>query len=231
MPTRQVAAPTRHAASHAGQVATPARQASVIPAPDGAVSSDGRLARGERTRLRVAEALISLLQHGTPQPTAKAVAARAGVSLRLVFHHFEDMDAVYRAVIAVQAQRHWDHLRPVPATLDLVERVERTVRRRGRLYDAVAPVRRTSVPLAAHSPDVADWIRSTNAVLRDHVAFTFGPELARVGDDGSDVLDALDMAASWETWERLRRDQHLSRTAAHRVTARTLLALLTTVDS
>jgi len=207
------------------QVTTPTRQVSVIPAPDGAVSPDGRLARGERTRLRVAEALISLLQEGTPQPTAKAVAARAGVSLRLVFHHFEDMDAVYRAVAAVQAQRHWDHLRPIPPSLDLAERVDRTVRRRGRLYDTVTPVRRASMPLVAHSPDVANWIASCNALLRDHITVTFGPELERAGDD-PDLLDALDAASSWEGWERLRRQQHLSRPAALRVVARTLRSLL-----
>jgi AcrR family transcriptional regulator len=207
----------------------PPRKPKVIPAADGAVSSDGRLARGERTRLRLAEALISLLNDGTPQPTAKAVAARAGVSLRLVFHHFEDIDAIYRAVIAVQAQRYWDHLKPIAPSLPLAERAERTARRRGRLYDAVAPVRRTSATLAPQSPDVAEWVATTNALLRSHITVTFAPELERAGSDRDDLLDALDVSASWEVWERLRSGQRLSRSAAQCVMARLLLDLLAPV--
>ena len=57
---------------------------------------DGRVARGQRTRRSVAEALMELLRAGETDPTAKAVALRAGVSLRLVFHHFADMDDLYQ---------------------------------------------------------------------------------------------------------------------------------------
>ncbi|MGH9090233.1 MAG: TetR/AcrR family transcriptional regulator, partial [Acidimicrobiales bacterium] len=117
---------------------------------------DGRVARGERTRVRVAEALISLLEEGEHQPTAKMVARRAGVSLRLVFHHFEDMDALYRAVMVLQWQRYWAKLRDVPPDLSLDHRIDRTVRQRGRLYDAIGPVRRAAVPMTARSDDLAE---------------------------------------------------------------------------
>src|SRR5271155_5351046 len=66
---------------------------------------DGRVARGQRTRRSVAEALMQLLRDGESDPTAKAVARRAGVSLRLVFHHFADMDDLYRFVAALQLRR------------------------------------------------------------------------------------------------------------------------------
>jgi len=213
----------------------PTSRAALIPASDGAVSADGRLARGERTRLRVAEALISLLEEGDPRPTAKAVATRAGVSLRLVFHHFEDMDAVYRAVITLQARRHWDRLRPVPPSLPLHQRIERTVRRRAGLFDAVSPVRRVSVSLAVRSADVAASLAETGELLRGLLTVTFAAELEAAGQgtggvldtlDAADLLDALDAAASWEAWERLRRVQHLSNAAAQRVVTRTMSALL-----
>jgi AcrR family transcriptional regulator len=213
----------------------PTSRAALIPASDGAVSADGRLARGERTRLRVAEALISLLEEGDPRPTAKAVATRAGVSLRLVFHHFEDMDAVYRAVITLQARRHWDRLRPVPPSLPLHQRIERTVRRRAGLFDAVSPVRRVSVSLAVRSADVAASLAETGELLRRLLTVTFAAELETAGQgtagvldalDAADLLDALDAAASWEAWERLRRVQRLSNAAAPRGVTRTMSALL-----
>ncbi len=68
---------------------------------------DGRVARGQRTRRNVAEALMDLLRAGETDPTAKTVARRAGVSLRLVFHHFADMDDLYQFVAALLLRRQW----------------------------------------------------------------------------------------------------------------------------
>ena len=71
-------------------------------------------ARAERTRAKIAQAVIDLLGSSRQPPTAKQVAARAGVSVRLVFHHFEDMDALYNAVAQAQIERHWRSVRAVP---------------------------------------------------------------------------------------------------------------------
>ena len=68
-------------------------------------ATDGRVARGQRTRRNVAEALMELLREGDQEPTARAVAQRAGVSLRLVFHHFTEMDDLYHYVAALQLRR------------------------------------------------------------------------------------------------------------------------------
>jgi TetR/AcrR family transcriptional regulator, regulator of autoinduction and epiphytic fitness len=188
--------------------------------------TDGRVARGERTRVKVADALISLLEEGETAPTAKMVAQRAGVSLRLVFHHFEDMDSLYRAVMVLQAQRYWARLRDVPPELPLSHRVDRTVRQRGRLYDAIGPVRRAAVPLASRSEDLAQALAESSSLLRGRLELTFGPELEAAGADAGDLFEAIDVAASWEVWERLRLGQQLSAVAARRVMARTLAALL-----
>src|SRR5208282_909869 len=56
---------------------------------------DGRLARSARTRHAVVDALLDLLGEGDLRPTAARIADRAGVSLRLVFHHFDDLEAIY----------------------------------------------------------------------------------------------------------------------------------------
>ena len=73
-------------------------------------ASDGRVARGQRTRRNVADALGQLLRDGDPDPTAKAIAEQAGVSLRLVFHHFSDMDDLYLYVAVLQLRRQWSDL-------------------------------------------------------------------------------------------------------------------------
>jgi AcrR family transcriptional regulator len=188
-------------------------------------STDGRLARGERTRVKVADALISLLEEDDAAPTAKMVAQRAGVSLRLVFHHYDDMDDLYRAVMALQAQRYWSRLRAIPSDLPSTQRVDRTVRQRSRLFEAIGPVRRAVVSLASRSDELADELAESSAFLRSQLEVTFAPELEAASDGATDLLDAVDAAASWEAWDRLRHGQHLSAVAARRVMVRTLRAL------
>ena len=134
-----------------------------------------------RTRRRVAEALISLLEEGNPQPTAKEIANRAGVSLRLVFHHFDDMDALYHAVAKVNVERHWKSLYPVPADLPFEHRVERTVRQRYRLFEAISPVRRAAIRQAYRSKEIGATLAESTKALREQVAATFAPELNAAG--------------------------------------------------
>ena len=93
---------------------TPADLASVLPWPD-EPATDGRLARGQRTRRNVADGLVALLREGDPEPTARDVARRAGVSLRLVFHHFADLDDLYAFVAALEFRRQWSETpQPLP---------------------------------------------------------------------------------------------------------------------
>ena len=182
--------------------------------------------RGERTRARIAEAVIDLLAESELPPTAKEIAARAAVSVRLVFHHFEDMDALYRAVARSQIERHWLSIRPVPRGLPVGQRIDRTVQRRARLFEAVTPVRRKAIALATRHQDVAQGLELTDTMLRTWLEETFADELRAAGRHRLELLAALEAAASWEAWDRLRRVQGLPNAAARRVVARTLRALL-----
>ena len=48
---------------------------------------------------------MGLLEEGYLRPTSAEVAERAGVSLRSVFQHFEDMESLYAAVADAQMER------------------------------------------------------------------------------------------------------------------------------
>jgi TetR/AcrR family transcriptional regulator, regulator of autoinduction and epiphytic fitness len=169
-------------------------------------TADGRVARGERSRRALAEALISLLEEGDTQPTARRIAQRAGVSLRLVFHHFDDLESILREAVAIQEHRHWRHIRPVTPTLPAAERVARVVRQRATVYQAVAPVRRSAELVADRSLTVAAQLRRGREALRSQLRATFAPEIeSRRSADARDLLDALDVATSWETWDQLAR--------------------------
>ena len=190
-------------------------------------ATDGRLARGQRTRRKVAEALVDLLRDGDPDPTAKTIAERAGVSLRLVFHHFNDIDDLYRAVGALQYERHWTSL-PRPSTqLPLSARIDKMVKHRGVLYEEIAPVRRAALRRARASPGITEVMSFTDGLLKQNLADTFSPELATHDeDDRAELLIALDSASAWEAWDHMRRSE-LTIGACRDVMSRTVTALLT----
>lgn len=191
---------------------------------------DGRIARGVRTRRRVAEALVALLEEGNPQPTAKEIANRAGVSLRLVFHHFDDLDDLYRSVAAMQAERYWQEMRPLPPEWPRGRRVARIVRQRAAVYESIGHVRRAAARHAHRSPGIALQLSHANAELRRWMAVAFSPEVTAAGARGPDLLEGLDLLTSWEAWDRLRSAQELSPRAARRALVFAMEALLATAD-
>jgi len=166
-------------------------------------SSDGRLARGIRARESIAEALIALLEDGVAQPTARQVAERAGVSLRLVFHHFDDMEQVLKTAVAIQIQRHWRDIEPVGTDGGLKDRVAQTIQMRTELFATIAPVRRAAARRAEASPVLTEQLEVSRRTLRSHLRETFQNELAS-GDEG-ELLDALEVSTSFETWDFLRQ--------------------------
>jgi TetR/AcrR family transcriptional regulator, regulator of autoinduction and epiphytic fitness len=189
-------------------------------------ASDGRVARGQRTRRNVADALCQLLRDGEPDPTAKAIAEQAGVSLRLVFHHFADMDDLYLYVAALQLRRQWTDLPRVSPKLSLPTRIERIVSHRTTLYEEISPVRRAVARRASTSAAVAAAVASGERMLHENLKHVLAPELAQLpAGINEDHLEAMDIASSWEAWERMRRGSHLPVRSAKRVMARTLTVL------
>lgn len=191
-----------------------------------AIVTDGRVARGQRTRRNVAEALMELLREGDPEPTARAVAQRAGVSLRLVFHHFSEMDDLYHYVAALLLRRQWSDMPSVSPKLAIGTRLERTVAHRATLYEEISPIRRALVRRMPSSKGVRTSIGTADALLLENLKETFAPELAAlVASSRIEVLEAMDVVSSWESWERLRTVSLLQARGAKRVMIRMLEAL------
>jgi TetR/AcrR family transcriptional regulator, regulator of autoinduction and epiphytic fitness len=187
--------------------------------------TDGRLARGRRTRHNVAGALIGLLRAGIPDPTAKEVATQAGVSLRLVFHHFADMDDLYHFVACLQLRCQSASMPDLSPRLALGTRIERTVTHRAALFEEIAPVRRALARRAVSSAGVVEAVGVADALLLEGIRTTFAHEIGALPSAlRLEFLGALDTAASWEAWERLRATSGLGVPAAKRVMARMLLS-------
>ena len=192
---------------------------------------DGRNARAERSRTAVVDALLDLLGEGELKPPATRIAERAGVSLRSVFQHFSDIETLYGAAADRQIERLGPIARPLSPTGTRAERLDAFVRARTRLLETIAPVRRGALLLEPFSTAVASRLARGRAVNRGEVEAVFAPELAaRPASSRRELASALSAAASWSTWEHLRRHQGLSRDRARRVVARVLTTLLDAKD-
>jgi TetR/AcrR family transcriptional regulator, regulator of autoinduction and epiphytic fitness len=188
---------------------------------------DGRRARGERARAAVLDAILDLLQEGDLKPTAERVAERAGVSLRLVFHHFLDLESLYAAAADRQFERLRPLMKPLPADGPFDERLEAFLRQRARLWERIAPVRRASLLLEPFSKAIGGLLDAARALARDEVAEVFLGEIEKLPrTHRSEVIAALDVASAWHTWEMLRRHHGLSVESARRVVAHMIAALL-----
>jgi TetR/AcrR family transcriptional regulator, regulator of autoinduction and epiphytic fitness len=96
--------------------------------------TDGRSARAARTRDAVVEALLSLLDDGNYRPTARQVAERAGVSLRSVYVHFDDLEDLFTAAAHNHFARVRDLVQAIPGDGPLESRVDAFVRQRARIH-------------------------------------------------------------------------------------------------
>jgi len=193
--------------------------------------SDGRLARGERARELVVDALLQLVGEGDLRPTAPRIAERARVSLRTVFHHFADLEALFAAA----ADRQTDNLRrlvvPVPDDGPLGVRLDAFVQQRARLLEAIMPVRRAALLLEPFSKEIASRLAETRALGMTEVLRVFAPELARrPGAARRELAAALHAASGFPTWETLRRHQGLPAPRARRILRRMVAALLDSED-
>ncbi len=192
-----------------------------------ALPLDGRLARSERSRRAVVDALLDLLEEGDPRPAAARIAERAGVSLRSIYQHFESLEAL----LAAAADRHVERLaplmRPVDVAAPLTDRLQVFAARRARLLEAMTPVRRASLREEPRSAEVAVRLERIRTLGRLEVEHVFAGELERLDEtERREVAAGLAVAASWSTWEELRRHQGLPPARARRVLHRMLAALL-----
>jgi len=187
---------------------------------------DGRVARGQRTRRAVAEALMDLLRAGDSDPTAKAVARRAGVSLRLVFHHFADMDDLYQFVGALQLRRQWAEIPQLSPELSLPTRIDRTVAHRAALFEETSEVRRALVCRAQTCPGIAQALAESANLFLEDLKATFAPELAGLPRaNRAEYVGAMEAGTSWEVWDRLRTTSGVPVRGARRVMSLMLEAL------
>jgi AcrR family transcriptional regulator len=182
---------------------------------------DGRAQRSARSRRALVEALFALVGEGVLRPTAQQVADRAGLGIRSVFRHFEDMDALYAEMGARLRAELVPLVAEEPPAGDPAERVRALVRRRAALFERIAPWKRAADLERWRSPFLRERHRELVRELREDLQ-RWLPELEAAAPE---LAEALDLATSFEAWNRLRGDQRLGPGRARDAMERAALAL------
>jgi AcrR family transcriptional regulator len=191
---------------------------------------DGRLARSARTRRAIVDALRSLHHDGDLRPTAPRVAERAGVSLRTVWQHFNDLESL----LIEAGQRDYEialgYVTPIDLDAPLPDRLCQLVEQRGRMYEALAPVWRAARLQEPFSPAIRRNRDRLLEAARDQLERVVGPELSALPvDSRRPVFAALQVATTWSTWESLRAELGFSAEDAEQAVLTLVSNLLNTL--
>lgn len=189
--------------------------------------TDGRVQRSERSREAIVQALLDLVGDGTLRPTAQQVAEKADVGVRTVFRHFSDMDTLFAAM----NERLTEEIRPFfvrePQTGTLENRAAGLLAARFQILERTAPYRRSAALQRGESPFlVAQHERNVRDLRTDLRRWI--PEL---DDVDTAIADGLELALSFEAWDRLRSEQRLGPRRAREAVARLVAALMATIPS
>lgn len=189
--------------------------------PSDEATVDGRVLRGRRNRQAIVDALLELYHENVVDPTASEIAQRAGLSVRSVFAHFEDREALVEAVSDAQRPIFLALLEPDPPSADLGDRIRWLARARSTYFENTHPVWKAALRYVDEQPAVARRVAKDFRALRGQVESVFAPEIAgRHGDDRRLLVDALDVVFSYDVWRRLLENQCLGLECAVRVIER-----------
>lgn len=183
---------------------------------------DGRRARSLTSRRRIVAAMLTLIEGGDPMPSAARVAEEAGVGLRTVFRHFDDMDSLYSEISATIAERVMPIVTSPYEGSDWRANLRDLTQRRIRVFETMLPFRLAANIKRYQSPFLmAEYSRVVR--LERELVLRLLPDSVQADHIR---LEALIATLSFQTWRALRRDQGLTVEDAGSVLAHMVAALI-----
>ncbi len=188
-----------------------------LPLPSD-LPGDGRRARSQTSRDKIVAAVLRLIEGGDLSPSAARVAEVAGVGLRSVFRHFDDMDTLYQEVSERVAAEVMPLLREEVIGTTWKERLLRIVERRTSIFERIHPFRLSASFKRFRSTFLTEEYRRTldleaatvEALLPEHIL--------------ADHLStrSIKVVLSFQNWHALRFEQDLSIEESRAVVTRLL---------
>lgn len=186
---------------------------------------DGRRERGRSSHKRIVEAMMELIVAGDLSPSAARVAEEAGIGLRTVFRHFDDMDALYAEITATITERVMPAVMASYPDQPWRNNIRELVRRRIRVFETTLPFRLAANIKRYQSPFLMGQY-SRVVMLERELILCLLPAPVRSDRIG---VEALCAALSFHTWRTLRHDQSLSADEAGTVMGQMVDAVMATI--
>lgn len=175
-------------------------------------SIDGRAKRSADSRRRIVAAMLALVGEGVISPTAEDVAARAAVGLRTVFRHFKDMESLY-AEMMIEVGKRFEAMAAPFTSADWQGQLAELMARRLTTYEMLMPFKRAADAHRHESAALQVNHAATLAAMRGRLLGLLPAEFAQ----DAALFEALDLALSFDAWQRLRHEQALPEGAAQNV--------------
>jgi AcrR family transcriptional regulator len=171
-----------------------------------APESDGRRQRGQVNRAKIIAAFMELMEAGDPSPSAASVAKHAGVGLRSVFRHFDDMDSIYVAVDRLLAERWRPVLSKPYKSTDWPEQLIELIKRRSEVNEHTSPYRLTTMFARFHSAQLMENYKRLMKIEADALNAILPKSVQKDKRRSRAIL----LAVSFDSWRLFRQDQGLS---------------------
>jgi AcrR family transcriptional regulator len=189
---------------------------------DKELATDGRRLRSERSRQAIIDAMLGLVEEGILVPTAQQVSERAGVGIRSVFRHFNDMENLFATADTRIREQYQGLFAGGDRAGSLEERLLHAVEQRTLAYEVVGNhLLTTKAQLWRYSVLREQYARLQRQLRRDLEDWL--PELKELAADEREMVDAL---ASFEYWHRLREQQGLNKKTSVRLTTQLLYRII-----
>jgi AcrR family transcriptional regulator len=178
---------------------------SKLASPSNAPLADGRRERSRSSRSKIIAAMLDLVGNGDVAPSAARVAEVAGVGLRSVFRHFDDMDELYREMGDVIEARVMPIILQAPSGATWKEKLFDIANRRAQVFETILPYRISANLKRFQSPylmqDYRRMLRLEGETIEAHLPPAVMNDVA--------AARGLNVILSFQTWRLLRHDQEL----------------------
>lgn len=167
---------------------------------------DGRRQRSQASRAKIIAAFMELMEAGDPSPSAARVAKHAGVGLRSVFRHFDDMDSIYVEVDRLLGEQ-WRPVLNMPyESTNWRDQLNELIKRRAEVNESTAPYRLTTMFARFHS---AQLMKNYERLMKIE-ADALNAILPKSVQKDKRRSRAILLATSFDSWRLFRHDQGLS---------------------
>lgn len=192
-----------------------------------AAHPDGRRERSRSSRSKIVAAMLEVVGKGDYMPSAARVAKVAGVGLRSVFRHYEDMDALFGEMNEIIEAKVLPLVLQVPKGNTWQEKLADIAERRVKVFEMIMPYRLAADLKRFQSAYIMQnqrrFLRLEGEIVEAHLP----PELAIKPESSR----AIKVILSFQTWRLLRHEMQLPLDEARAVVRRMLDDSLTGIKT